>query len=188
MLEFVADPPNGSVQWWWLWGQHERSVGLRLGRCRQTGAAAAWPRSLHGNLRKGKLTILLLLSLLLFVYHICVIIVFVWFWVLFVLEYTKTNKSNNSQLIHWEIWMKFYITIFKVILVINDWSISCEIACRWLSLNLTDANYDKSTLVQVMAWCHLATSQYLSQCWQRSLSYITSLGHNVFMNQSIRQA
>ena len=31
--------------------------------------------------------------------------------------------------------------------------------------NLTD---DKSTLVQVMAWCHQATSHYLNQCWLRS--------------------
>ena len=34
-------------------------------------------------------------------------------------------------------------------------------------LDLTD---DKSTLVQVMAWCRQATSHYLSQCWPRSLS------------------
>ena len=27
---------------------------------------------------------------------------------------------------------------------------------------------DKSTLVQVMAWCHQATSHYLNQCWPRS--------------------
>ena len=33
--------------------------------------------------------------------------------------------------------------------------------------HLTD---HKSTLVQVMAWCHQATSHYLSQCWSRSLS------------------
>ena len=33
--------------------------------------------------------------------------------------------------------------------------------------DLTD---DKSTLVQAMAWCHQATSHYLSQCWPRSLS------------------
>ena len=33
--------------------------------------------------------------------------------------------------------------------------------------NLTD---DKSTLVQVMAWCRQATSHYLSQCWPRSMS------------------
>ena len=29
---------------------------------------------------------------------------------------------------------------------------------------------DKSTLVLVMAWCHQATSHYLSQCWPRSMS------------------
>ena len=33
--------------------------------------------------------------------------------------------------------------------------------------NLTD---DKSTLVQVMAWCHQATSHYLSQYWPSSMS------------------
>ena len=47
-----------------------------------------------------------------------------------------------------------------------DWSISCEIALRWMSLDLTD---DKLTLVQVMAWCRQATSHYLSQCWPRSM-------------------
>ena len=47
------------------------------------------------------------------------------------------------------------------------WVISYEIALRWIPLDLTD---DKSTLVQVMAWCHQATSHYLSQCWPRSMS------------------
>ena len=42
-----------------------------------------------------------------------------------------------------------------------------EIALWWLSLDVTD---DKSTLVQVMAWCRQATSHYLNQCWPRSLS------------------
>ena len=57
--------------------------------------------------------------------------------------------------------------IFKQILVIDGWGISCEIALIWMSLDFTD---DQSTLVQVMAWCHQATSQYISQCWPRSLS------------------
>ena len=35
-----------------------------------------------------------------------------------------------------------------------------------MSLDLTD----KSTLVQVMAWCHQATSHYLNQCWSSSMS------------------
>ena len=33
-----------------------------------------------------------------------------------------------------------------------------------------DLAEDKSTLVQVMAWCRQATSHYMSQCWPRSLS------------------
>ena len=36
----------------------------------------------------------------------------------------------------------------------------------WMSQNTFD---DKSTLVQVMAWCHQATSHYLNQCWHRSM-------------------
>ena len=36
-----------------------------------------------------------------------------------------------------------------------------------MSLGLTD---DKSTLVQVMAWCRQATSHYLSLHWPRSVS------------------
>ena len=35
-----------------------------------------------------------------------------------------------------------------------------------MSLNLTD---DKSTSVQVMAWCRQATSHYLIQCWPSSM-------------------
>ena len=51
--------------------------------------------------------------------------------------------------------------------MIDGWGISCEIALIWMSLDFMD---DQSTLVQVMAWCHQATSHYLSQCWPRSLS------------------
>ena len=49
----------------------------------------------------------------------------------------------------------------------DGWGISCKIALRWMPLDLTD---DKSTLVQVMAWCRQATSHYLSQCWPRPMS------------------
>ena len=49
----------------------------------------------------------------------------------------------------------------------SGWGISNEIALRWMPLDLTD---DKSTLVQVMAWCRQAASHYLNQCWPRSLS------------------
>ena len=37
---------------------------------------------------------------------------------------------------------------------------------RWMPQEPTD---DKSTLVQVMAWCRQATSHYLNQCLPRSL-------------------
>ena len=61
----------------------------------------------------------------------------------------------------------FRYLIFKRIVVIDRWGISCEIAPIWMSLNFTD---DQSALVQVMAWCCQATSHYLSPCWPRSLS------------------
>ena len=54
---------------------------------------------------------------------------------------------------------------FKLILVIDGWGICCKIALVWLPLNHI---CDKSTLVQVMAWCHQATSHYRNQCWPRS--------------------
>ena len=59
------------------------------------------------------------------------------------------------------------VVIFKLILVVNGWGIFCETALIWMSL---DHTHDKSTLVQVMAWCHQATNHYLSQCWSRSMS------------------
>ena len=49
----------------------------------------------------------------------------------------------------------------------DGWGISCKIALRWMPLDLTN---EKSTLVQVMAWCRQATSHYLKQCWPTSIS------------------
>ena len=71
----------------------------------------------------------------------------------------------------------FRYLIFQIISVINGWGISCELALRWMLLDLTD---DKSTLVLVMAWCRQATSHYLNQCWPRSLPpYGVTIGPNV---------
>ena len=39
-------------------------------------------------------------------------------------------------------------------------------ALEWMPWDLTD---DKSILVQVMAWCHQASSHYLDQCWPSSV-------------------
>ena len=46
----------------------------------------------------------------------------------------------------------------------DGWGISNKVAIRWISPDLTK---NKSTLVQVMAWCRQATSHYLRQCWPR---------------------
>ena len=64
----------------------------------------------------------------------------------------------------------FRHVIFKQILVIDGYGISCEIALIWMSLDFTD---EQSTLLQVMAWCHQATSHYLSHCWSLSIYGVT---------------
>ena len=56
--------------------------------------------------------------------------------------------------------------IFNLVLLIGIFRLSRDNALRWMPQDLTD---DKSTLVQVMAWCRQATSHYLNQCWPRSL-------------------
>ena len=57
--------------------------------------------------------------------------------------------------------------IFILVLLNGIFRSSHDNALRWMPQDLTD---DKSTLVQVMAWCRQATSHYLSQCWLSSLS------------------
>ena len=61
----------------------------------------------------------------------------------------------------------FRWVIFKLISMIDGWDILCEIVHWWISFDITD---DKSTLARVMALYRQATSQYLSQCWYRSMS------------------
>ena len=56
--------------------------------------------------------------------------------------------------------------IFNLALLIGIFRSSHDHAFWWMPQDLTD---DKSTLVQVMAWCRQATSHYLSQCWFSSL-------------------
>ena len=77
---------------------------------------------------------------------------------------------QEGNLTHWLLgYLKWNLSwvIFKPILVINCLGVFREIALRWMSQDLTD---DKSTLVQVMAWCREAASHYLSQCWPISMS------------------
>ena len=62
---------------------------------------------------------------------------------------------------------KFKRVIFELLSWIMFLSTSCEITLRWMPQNTF---HGKSILAQVMAWCHQATSHYLSQCWPRSMS------------------
>ena len=75
-------------------------------------------------------------------------------------------QHGNIHLTHWPLG-NFRHVIFKQILLIDGWGISCEIALIRISLDFAD---DQSRFVQVMAWCHQVTSHYLNQCWLRSLS------------------
>ena len=85
-------------------------------------------------------------------------------WVVLIwLTWPHCNIAFNS-LWPWRFQWNFRWVLFKPITVIDT---CCEIALRRMSLDLTD---DKSTLVQVMAWCRQATSHYLSQCWPRFMS------------------
>ena len=64
---------------------------------------------------------------------------------------------------------QFKNAIFNPVLLYGTLRSSHDDAFRWM---LQDFNDDKSTLVQVMAWCRQATSHYLSQSWPRyMLSY-----------------
>ena len=78
----------------------------------------------------------------------------------------QTTFPNVFPLTHWLLG-DFRELILKLILVNDGWTISCEIVLTWTPQDLTD---DRSTLVQVMAWCRQATSHYLSQWWPISLS------------------
>ena len=72
-------------------------------------------------------------------------------------------------LTHWSLGEMVMIlrAIFKLTSWIWFFSNSFEIDLGTTPLDPTD---DKSTLVQVMAWCHQTTSLYLNQCWHRSMS------------------
>ena len=58
---------------------------------------------------------------------------------------------------------------------INGLNTRNEIGLMWMSQHFTN---EKSTLVQVMAWCRQTTSHCLSQCRLRSCRHTTSLNHN----------
>ena len=75
---------------------------------------------------------------------------------IFISRKTLINSSAPGSF-EW----KFQISNFQGKLI-DGRGIACEIALRWLSLDLT---YDQSTLVRVMARCRQAASHYLNQYW-----------------------
>ena len=78
--------------------------------------------------------------------------------------------SNHmiGPLSHWPLGdFKLILCRWFSTLANGGWCMSHGIVLRWMPLDLTG---DKSTLVQVMAWCRQATSHYMSQCWPRSIS------------------
>ena len=60
---------------------------------------------------------------------------------------------TNSQFLHWSWWFEFYL-----VFVNSLWPSEVK---WWLRFG--------STLFQVMAWCLMAPSHYLHQCWHSSM-------------------
>ena len=80
-----------------------------------------------------------------------------------VMDFLFVGKTSLNSLVPGKFEWNFRHVTFKQI---DGWGMSCEIALIWMSLDFISG---QSTLVQVMAWCHQATSHYLSQCWPRPL-------------------
>ena len=74
---------------------------------------------------------------------------------------------NSLSLGRWGKNSKYMYLVFKQMQQLDSISIYGGNALKWMPQNRF-AN--KSTLVQVMAWCHQATSHYLSQCWPWSMT------------------
>ena len=69
----------------------------------------------------------------------------------------------------------FECAIVKHNLGVDSLSIHANIILEWMPEDLVEG---KSTLVQVMAWCHQAASHYLNQCRSRSLMpYVITRPH-----------
>ena len=81
-------------------------------------------------------------------------------------DHTIRREGYFNSLAHGRSGCDFKNEIFNLVLLIGIFRSSHDNAFRWMPWDLTD---DKSTLVQVMAWCRQAASHYLSKCWPRSL-------------------
>ena len=81
-----------------------------------------------------------------------------------------TNLTQCKLIDPWEIWKEFKSVISEHLLQIKLMNNANIIALRWIPQNTFDG---KSTLVQVMAWCHQATSQYLNHFFTTRQQAIT---------------
>ena len=71
------------------------------------------------------------------------------------------NRDADDLKRHW--------ADYDITLMTSCWQQSItRVSSSLVSSQLCSAVLDKSTLVQVMAWCRQATSHYLSQCWHSS--------------------
>ena len=71
----------------------------------------------------------------------------------------------------------WFVVVFRHILLINIFNITYEIALMPMSQDLTD---HKSTLVQVMAWCHQVTNHWMNKFWPRLCHW--TIGVNLVSN------
>ena len=53
--------------------------------------------------------------------------------------------------------------------------IAWELTVKSLWWMLQNFSNEESTLVQLMAWCHQATSHYLGQCWSRCMTNMRNI-------------
>ena len=70
----------------------------------------------------------------------------------------KFRTITHCPLGPWGHGSNFKCAAFLLYIQKNSLATGCECPFRWIPQNLND---DKSTLVQVVAWCHQATSHYL---------------------------
>ena len=83
--------------------------------------------------------------------------------------YRRYKWFPTVYITHWSLGDVAIILKIQILLIAKSSSFNnhCEIPLMWIPQNLTN---EKSTWVQVMAWCCQTTGHYLSQYWPRFMS------------------
>ena len=74
------------------------------------------------------------------------------------MDWPKSTARRDDNHLSFQIcgaYLRDFTVIFKLIVENSSLGIHCKIVLRWMPQNL---NNEKSTLVQVMAWCHPANA------------------------------